>query len=88
MKGKIMKTNNKNGTDSNDEMLDEYEFDYSKAKPNKFAQNFNQSTIKVYDDGKLIKEMKPILVEVDIINHFKTSVRINKALRSLIHTNE
>jgi hypothetical protein len=82
-----MKTNDKNVNDSSDEMLEEYEFDYSKAKPNKFAKNFNQSTIKVYDDGKLIEEMKPVLVEVDIIKHFKTSVRINKALRSLIQAN-
>ena len=73
--------------DSSDEMLEEYDFDYSKPKPNKFAQNFNQSYKKVYDDGKLIKEMKPVLVEENIIKHFKTSVRINKALRSLIHVN-
>ena len=59
--------------------------DYSKAKPNKFASHFYQSKIKIYDKGKLIKEMKPVLVETDIIMHFKTSKRINKALRSLIH---
>lgn len=28
--------------DSSYEMLEEYDSDYSKAKPNKFAQNFNQ----------------------------------------------
>lgn len=57
----------------------------SKAKPNKYAKDFNQSTIKIYDDGKLIKEMKPVLVEIDILQHFKTAQRINDALRSLIH---
>ncbi|MFC2129968.1 hypothetical protein ACFLSQ_00890 [Bacteroidota bacterium] len=80
-----MKTK-ENKIENQDVMLDEYDFDYSKAKPNKFAKDFYHSTIKVYDKGKLIKEMKPVLVETDIIMHFKTSKGINKALRSLIHT--
>ena len=67
-------------------MLSEYDFDYSKARPNKFAEGFHKSIIKVYDQGKLIQTMKPILVDIDIIKHFKTSLRINKALRSLIQT--
>lgn len=66
------------------EMLDEYNFDYSKGKPNKFAKDFYKSTINVYNDGKLIKKMKPVLLDSDIVRHFKTSKRINNALKSLI----
>ena len=79
-----MKTKINNENDSSEDMLEEYDLDYSKAKSNKYALNFNKSTIKVYDEGKLVKEMKPVLVDVDIIKHFKTSLQINKALRSLI----
>ncbi len=74
-----------NKTKNPDEMLAEYDFDYSQGKPNKFVQEFHHSTIKVYDKDEVIKEMKPVLVETDIIRHFRTSKRINKALRSLIH---
>jgi len=80
-----MKTKENINNDSEDEMLDEYDFDYSKAKPNKYAKDFHKSKIRIYDKGKLIKEMKPVLIETDIIKHFKTSNRINKALRELIH---
>ncbi|MBM2815319.1 MAG: hypothetical protein HW421_2081 [Ignavibacteria bacterium] len=54
-------------------MLPEYDFDYSKAKPNKYAKDFHKSTIRVFDGEKLIKEMKPVLVEVDLIKNFKIS---------------
>jgi hypothetical protein len=80
-----MKTKDNIDNESLVEMRDEYDFDYSKAKPNKYAKGFHKSTIKIYDKGKLIKEMKPVLVETDIIKHFKTSKRINKVLRELIH---
>ena len=79
-----MKTDIKNENSESDEMLDEYDFDYSKSKPNKFAKDFHKSTIRVYDGPKLIKEMKPVFIEVDIVKHFKTSMKINSALRSLM----
>jgi hypothetical protein len=66
------------------EIQDEYDFDYSKAKPNKYAQHFRESTIRVYDGEKLIKEMKPVLVDVDLIKHFKISEEVNNALRAVI----
>ena len=79
-----MKTK-ENKPEQPEEMLNEYDFDYSKAKLNKFAKDFYRSTIRVYDNEKLIKELKPVLVETDLIMHFKTAKQINKALRSLIH---
>ncbi|PSF34547.1 hypothetical protein C7H19_18445 [Aphanothece hegewaldii CCALA 016] len=54
-----------------DELLSEYDFDYSKAKPNRFA---NQTK-----PNSLVITLDPDLAEV-----FKTSEAVNHALRSLL----
>ena len=64
-------------------MLDEYEFDYSKAKQNKFAKDYNKSTIRIYEGEKLINEKKTILIDNDLVIYFKGIKGINNALRSL-----
>jgi hypothetical protein len=55
---------------NSDELLDEYQFDYRMAKPNRFAER-SQTTI-VLDD--------------DVAKVFTTSEAVNKALRALIQS--
>ena len=54
-----------------DEMLAEYEFDYGKAKPNRF--------VGITD----IKD-RVIVLDPDIARIFTTSESVNKVLRSII----
>ena len=53
------------------EMRSEYRFDYSKAKPNRFASRFDKS--------RLVVALDPDVSEV-----FTTPEAVNKALRALI----
>jgi hypothetical protein len=53
------------------EMAPEYRFDYSKAKPNRFAARMK--------DEPLI-----VMIEPDVAKVFKSSEQVNKALRALI----
>jgi hypothetical protein len=53
------------------DMLTEYDFDYSKARPNRFADRMK--------DGPLV-----VLVDPDVAEVFTTSESVNKALRALI----
>ena len=55
-----------------DELLPEYEFDYSKAKPNRFAERRAESNLKV------------VVLDVDVAQVFSTPEAVNHALRSLI----
>ena len=52
----------------NDDLLPEYRFDYSKAKPNRFATD--ERTVVVLDE--------------DLSRVFKTPESVNKALRALL----
>lgn len=52
-----------------DELLPEYQFDYSKAKPNRFATK-SERTVVVLDE--------------DLSRVFKTPESVNKALRALL----
>lgn len=52
-----------------DDMLPEYQFDYSKAKPNRFAA----------DQNHLI-----VVLDEDVARVFTTPESVNKALRALI----
>jgi hypothetical protein len=63
---------NKTSFDSsdNDELLPEYEFDYSQAKPNRFA--------KKPEDGL------QVVLDADVAQVFSTAEAVNHALRSLI----
>ncbi len=56
---------------ASDELRDEYRFDYSKAKPNRFASRV--------DKGRLVVALDPDVSEV-----FTTPEAVNRALRALI----
>ena len=53
------------------DMLAEYKFDYSKAKPNRFA-------------GRLSKERVIVLLDPEVSRVFKTSESVNTVLRALV----
>ena len=59
------------GTDDLGDMLPEYEFDYRKAHPNRFAPGIK--------DGSLI-----VVLEPDIAQVFKTPDSVKNVLRALI----
>ncbi len=54
-----------------DELLPEYNFDYSKASPNRFAMSKDEDSITV-------------TLEPDVAKIFKTSEEVNKALRAIL----
>lgn len=53
------------------DLLPEYNFDYSKARPNRFATDVNETNITV-------------TLESDVAKVFKTSEEVNKALRAIL----
>ena len=53
------------------DMLPEYGFDYSKAKPNRFA-------------GRISKERVVVLLDPEVSQVFTTPESVNNALRALI----
>lgn len=59
-------------SNSEDELLPEYRFDYKKAKPNRFA---NRS-------GK--QQMTVVVLDEDVARIFSTPEAVNKVLRALI----
>ena len=52
-------------------MRDEYEFDYSKAKPNRFAAHMRRPVVAV-------------VLEADVASVFDSSAKVNAQLRSVI----
>jgi hypothetical protein len=56
-----------------DDMRDEYRFDYSKAKPNRFADKIGQDRLM-------------IVLDPDVAVVFKTPESVNRVLRALIAT--
>ena len=54
-----------------DDIRSHYDFDYSKAKPNRFAGKFSDDTIVV-------------ILDSDVALAFPTSESVNEALRSVI----
>jgi hypothetical protein len=56
-----------------DELLPEYDFDYRKARPNRFAPKI--------EEGSLI-----VVLEPDIARVFNTPDAVKKVLRALIET--
>ena len=54
-----------------DQLRDEYQFDYSKAKPNRFASRVDPSRVVV-------------ALDPDVSEVFTTPDAVNKALRALI----
>ncbi len=56
-----------------DDMLAEYDFDYRKARPNRYAAQIESGSVLV-------------VLEPDIAQVFKTSEAVNQVLRALITT--
>jgi hypothetical protein len=56
-----------------DEMLPEYNFDYRKARPNRFAE-------------KIYKDRRVVILDPDISKVFTTADSVNSVLRALIKT--
>jgi hypothetical protein len=52
-------------------MRDEYQFDYSKAKPNRFAAHMKQPVVAV-------------VLEPDVASVFNSAAKVNTQLRSII----
>lgn len=53
-----------------DEMKSEYRFDYSKARPNRFAEEYNQMK-------------RTVVLDSDVAEAFPSSEAVNEALRFL-----
>lgn len=62
-----------NASVGTDDMRDEHQFDYSKAKPNRFADRIGQDRIM-------------IVLDPDVASVFKTPEAVNRVLRALIAT--
>jgi hypothetical protein len=60
-------------TDTPDDLEPEYTFDYTKARPNRFARHL--------DDGSLV-----VVLEPDIARVFTTPEAVKKVLRAIIDT--
>ena len=56
--------------DENDDLLPEYDFDYSKSKPNRFAEKYNQMK-------------RTVVLDSDVAEDFPSSEAVNEALRFL-----
>jgi hypothetical protein len=56
-----------------DEILPQYNFDYSKARPNRFADRMAQDSVVV-------------VLDPDVAEVFKTPEEVNRVLRALIAT--
>ena len=59
--------------DTNDDLLPEYDFDYRKARPNRFAT-------------KLAPGSRMVTLDPDVAEVFTTPEAVNKVLRALIDT--
>jgi hypothetical protein len=60
--------------DLDDDLLPEYNFDYTKAKPNRFVARVNQPLLKV------------VVLDEDVAQVFTTPESVNKVLRGLIES--
>ncbi|MBD1933551.1 MULTISPECIES: hypothetical protein [Cyanophyceae] len=59
-------------SNSEDELLPEYQFDYKKAKPNRFASPSGKPKLTV------------VVLDEDVAQVFSTADSVNKVLRALI----
>ena len=57
-----------------DELLTEYQFDYKKSKPNRFANRDEKQPLKV------------VVLDEDVAKVFTTPESVNKVLRALIES--
>ena len=58
-------------TDENDELLPEYDLDYSKSKPNRFAEKYQQL-------------QRTVVLDSDVAENFPSAESVNEALRFLV----
>lgn len=64
----------KESENSEEELLAEYQFDYKKAKPNRFAAQTGKQLLKV------------VVLDEDVARVFTTPESVNKVLRALIES--
>lgn len=57
--------------DKNDELLPEYDLDYSKSKPNHFAAKYQQM-------------QRTVVLDNDVAENFPSAESVNEALRFLV----
>lgn len=57
--------------DNTDEILPEYDLDYSKAKPNRFAEKYS-------------RVQRTVVLDSDVAEDFPSSEAVNEALRFLV----
>lgn len=62
--------NTQTPNEDNDDLLSEYNFDYKKARPNRFAEQTHKSVT--------------VTLDADVAKVFKTSEDVNNALRALL----
>ncbi|HEX8246605.1 MAG TPA: hypothetical protein VF599_00345 [Pyrinomonadaceae bacterium] len=61
--------------DENDELLPEYDLDYSKSKPNRFAEKYKQM-------------QRTVVLDSDVAENFPSAESVNEALRFLIRVTQ
>ena len=61
--------------DKNDELLPEYDLDYSKSKPNRFAAKYQQM-------------QRTVVLDSDVADNFPSSESVNEALRFLVRVTQ
>ena len=66
----MKKPKDKTAFDENDDLQSHYDFDYSQAKPNRFAARIKQESVMV-------------VLDPDVADVFPTSESVNEALRVL-----
>jgi hypothetical protein len=54
-----------------DDLRPHYDFDYSKAKPNRFAERYKKTVVRIG-------------LEPDVAEHFPTEESVNEALRDYV----
>lgn len=69
----MKKTRKPKSVANSDDLLPEYDFDYSKAKPNRFAGRIDRSHVVV-------------ALDPDVAKFFSDSASVNNVLRALITT--
>jgi hypothetical protein len=57
--------------DENDELLPEYDLDYTKSKPNRFAAKYE-------------KMQRTVVLDDDVAENFPSAEAVNEALRFLV----
>ena len=61
--------------DKNDELLPEYDLDYSKSRPNRFAANYQQT-------------QRTVVLDNDVAENFPSAESVNEALRFLVRVTQ